>query len=142
MDREIIIKILTQKAEQKIKELDQDLKIKGRQIVSAFKAGMDNAIYNHPAGKFYRRTGNLKKAVRFKKSIERASGEVSVNLKVFVNEDILSRLPNKKGQGGNYNPYVIFSPTNTVGKVGYMPFAKQQVNDFILTDMIKQGIFS
>jgi hypothetical protein len=116
--------------------------INKQEIVDLFKQGMNNAIYNYPSKQFklsYVRTGNLKKAVRFKRDLPGLSG-TTLSFSVYVDGGILARLPNPQSKNRDYSKYTGFAPNNTVMSLGWYPFSKELMLNFILTDIISRGI--
>ena len=129
---------------------NMDKKLKREEVIAAFKKGMDNAIYNYPLKQYkplsrYRRTGNLKKAVRFSRYLP---GPANPNLRasVYLDDNILAKLYNPMSKNRGYGKYTAGGintsgrANNTVLGLGWFPFSKKNIADFILKDIVKQGI--
>lgn len=138
-----------QEASRKVLE-NINRKLRKEEMMAAFKKGMDNAIYNYPLKQYkplsrYRRTGNLKKAVRFTKFLP-GPASPKLRAKVYLDDAILARLYNPMSKDRMYGRYT-YRGTNTGDKanhtakgLGWYPFAKQNIINFILKDVLSQGI--
>ena len=124
-------------------------KLTQAEIVSAFKKGIDNAIYNYPrkTTSSYRRTGNLKKAVRLTRLLP-GPARPDLKISITVNDDILRRLYNPGSKNRPYGKFIAFDKTdlprgggnNTVKGLGWYPLARKSVMDFIVKDALKNGV--
>lgn len=93
------------------------------EFIKAFQQGMRNTIYDFPQG-HYRRTGNLLRSVEYARI---PSTEYKVAAIVYT--DIY------------YAKRTAFTPTNTVSKLGYYLFSYNHVKNFLMKDLINQGIY-
>lgn len=113
--------------------------LKRTDIINAFKAGLDNAIYDHPLGEYYTRTGNIRKSVKFKRQV---SSKNIRSVRVYIDGNTLANLPNINGpkHQKDYSKYVAHDPTNTVSGKGFFPFSKKHIFNFVIKDLVRQGI--
>lgn len=127
-------------------------KIRKRELEVAMKAGIDNAIYQYPLKQHrphsnYRRTGNLKKSVRYTRFAP-GPANPTLKIKIVVSNRILKGLSNPLSKGRGYAGYTAYGsnygskgPNNTVMGLGWMPFSREHIIRFIAKDALKNGVF-
>lgn len=109
-------------------------KINSADLKAIYQKGIDATIYAAPQKK-YKRTGNLKKAVKVRKT----KSDLKLQYKVYVDGSYLAKLSNPNSYRRNYRKFVASTPTQRwiSSRRGYQQTSEEMVEKFILKQIMR-----